>query len=248
MTKQERRLIDKLIHTENKNEIIDIVKKLVPEATNFTANRYAYYTEFYADSLFDKFMDIESKVLRKNFLKDNCSEYGADFCNDMLNLIPYIPLNEDERLYRPRHLTKYVPSPKNKNLIRDIEYTSDVDKYIFQAMCDNHELDRNAAEELVLSEIEKNSARITSTNTYEPTENADIDFMFICLTETNYIKRMNFFERKLNPGISDEEIRDNNYQYILENIKEIVEPNYTIKSIIAVDFHIKMLKDMYNEN
>lgn len=59
---EEKILIDKLVHTGNKNEIIDIVKKLVPAATEFTAMCYACHTKYGEDYEIDKIMDIEKNL------------------------------------------------------------------------------------------------------------------------------------------------------------------------------------------
>lgn len=118
---------------------------MVPDATEFTTNLYAYYTEFQEDSLLDKFMDIESDVERKIFWQENYSSYGEEF----LKNIPHIPLTSDDRLYKLRRLSVNAPHPKNKNLDDDFEYNTPIEKYIVQAMIFNHELDRSAAENLV---------------------------------------------------------------------------------------------------
>lgn len=237
-------LIDRLVHSENKNEIVEILKKLLPDATEFTTNLYAYYTEFQEDSLLDKFMDIESDVERKIFWQKNYSSYGEEF----LKNIPHIPLTSDDRLYKLRRLSVNAPQPKNQNLDDDFEYNTPIDKYIVQAMIFNHELDRSAAENLVLSEIEKSYSsalekkQAHSSDNDSPLTDNEKFFLFL-LTETNYMKRNNFFIQKLNPSYDEEDIIDSGYIYILETIKSIVDPNYNIRSIIATDVHFQILVD-----
>ncbi|MBQ7628885.1 MAG: hypothetical protein IJS81_01525 [Selenomonadaceae bacterium] len=252
MTNDNRKLIDKLVHSESKIEIIDILKKLVPEATEFTLNLYAYHTEFCEDSLWDKFMDIESDAERKTFWQENFSDSDKEFFKDALNLIPHIPLTADERLYKIRRLTSTAPKPENKYL-KDYEYTTPLEKYIVQAMVHNHELDRASAEKFVLAEIEKISAKNSQPapekiSEPEPTPMWLENFLLMCWTETSYIKHINFFTKKSNPDMSEEEVIDSGYGYFLETVKSIVDPNYIVRSDIAVDAHFQTLvEDMKNE-
>lgn len=255
---EEKILIDKLVHTGNKNEIIDIVKKLVPAATEFTAMCYACHTKYGEDYEIDKIMDIEKKSDRVKFLKENCSNYGEDFFNDMLNLAPYMPLTDEERLYRPKYLKSDAPKRKNKYLEgvaisnQDWHEMHPVERYIVRAMSNNSDFDWKAAKNFVLSETKKilENYRKTSTKKAEkisePIEHEDFYFMHSVLTQ--YMKRQNFFTRKLYPYMNEEEVIDSGYELLLINLQSLTDPNYTVRSSISVDFTFaKMAEDYHNE-
>ena len=257
MTAEEKILIDKLVRTESKNDIVDIVKKLVPAATEFTAKLFAYHTEYHDEHYIDKFMDIKNKSERINFLNENCKDCSKKFFEDMLNLIPYMPLNDEERLYRPKVLKPDAPKIENKNLegvvISNQEWKEmhPVEKYIIHAMSNNPEFDWKSAQDFVLKETEKvlqNSRRNFNkkNDAHKPIENEN--FFFMLNTLTPYMKRINFFNTKLYPNLNEEEILDMGYSYLFENVKSTADPNYIVRSSISVDFTFaKMAEDYHNE-
>ena len=92
-TVETKKLIDKLVHTENKDDIADIVKKLVPYATDFEVMRFANYRGYFNDYVFDEIMDIEKKSDRIKYLDENNIDF---FREEFINVVPYIPLTEDD--------------------------------------------------------------------------------------------------------------------------------------------------------
>ena len=93
VTAETKKLIDKLVHTENKDDIADIVKKLVPYATDFEVMRFANYRGYFNDYVFDEIMDIEKKSDRIKYLDENNIDF---FREEFINVVPYIPLTEDD--------------------------------------------------------------------------------------------------------------------------------------------------------
>lgn len=158
---EEKILIDKLVRAENRNEIMDIVKKLVPAATEFTAMLYADYSEYYNDYFVDEFMDIEKDEDRIKAVMKEYANVEKSWRENFLKLIPHIPLTDEDRLYRPKYIPMNAPELKNKYLEnitisnQDWAEMRPEGKYVICAMRDNPELDWEAAEDFVISEIKK---------------------------------------------------------------------------------------------
>lgn len=127
-------------------------------------------------------------------------------------------------------------------------------KYVIRAMRNNPELDWEAAENFVISEIkkavngEKKSAEKKQQSKNEKTISEQKNMYLFYWTTTNYMKRQNFFWRKLNPEISEQEILDSGYEGLLINVHSNTDPNFSVATSIAVDFHFaRLAEDFYNE-
>lgn len=254
VTAENKILIDKLVRSENEIEIMDIVKKLVPEATEFTAMLYARYTEYDRDYEMDQFMDIAKDSDRIKFLDENKIIFREEF----FNLIPYMPLTAEERLYKNKYIKATAPKRKNKYLEgmhfshQEFKELHPVERYIIRAMNYNPDFDWKAAEKFVLEETKKViedyrlSKEKKSEEIFEPVEHADFYSHYWAFT--SYMKRQNFFARKLFPYMSEEEITNSGYENFLIHLHSETNPNYNLKTSISVDFHFaKMAEDYHNE-
>ena len=253
ITAETKKLIDKLVHTENKDDIADIVKKFVPYATDFEVMRFANYRGYFDNYFTDEFMDIEKETDRIKFAEKN---YYAE---KYLKLVPYIPLTEDDRLYRLPCVESNAPEIENpflKNFKisnQDWREMRPEGKYVIRAMRNNPELDFESAENFVIDEIKKaiNSEKETAQKRKSEPETKMSDeeiFYFYCWTETHYMKRQNFFTKKLNPEMTDQEIIDSGYDHLLHFIKCEVDLNFNVRSSISVDYHFaRLVEDFYND-
>ena len=260
VTAETKKLIDKLVRTENKDDIADIVKKLVSDATDFTAMRYANYTEYGEEDDIDKIMDIEKKSDRVKYLDEN--NIGS-FREEFINVIPYMPLTDEEQLYRKKTLRNDAPERKNKYLDgvtfynQERQSTSLIGKYILRAMSYNPDFDFDSAEKFVSREIKENiyeakkrqiekQKNKSHEKIYEPVEHEDFLNFYVAFTQ--YMKRKNFFMKKLYPHMTEEEIIDSGYEHLLINLHSLTNPNYMVMSFISVDFTFaRAVEDFHNE-
>ena len=242
----ERTLIDELVRCTEPERIIELVKLLVPDANDRTAELYARWTEPMPEGFADKVMDEPDASRRMQLITERFPKTDEHKLQEILRQIPYVPLSDEQRLYRLRRLRADAPeTPENKYLAdeefsaEDWEDMPDEVYYMIRAMKNNPDLDPEGAARLVIETRQQIPVKRDTNADKNSSGKLANKYAFDFMLETSHPKRMSLL---LNiAGGDDESDDDDLYDICLTHIRSIADPNFTVKSNILTEAHFAAL-------
>ena len=243
----ERTLIDELVRCTKPERIIELVKLLVPDANDRTAELYARWTEPAPEGFADKVMDEPNASKRMQLIAERFSDADEHELQEILRQIPYTPLTDEQRLYRIRQLRADAPkTPENKYLadedFSDEDWADMPDEvyYMILAMRFNPDLDAEGAARLVIETRQQIPVKRDTNADEKSSDKLANKYAFDFMLETSYPERASLL---LNIASGGDESSDDDglYDICLTHIRSIADPNFTVKSNILTDAHFAAL-------
>ena len=243
----ERTLIDELVRCTKPERIIELVKLLVPDANDRTAELYARWTEPMPEGFADKVMDEPDASKRMQLIAERFSDADEHELQEILRQIPYTPLTAEQRLYRIRQLRADAPETPENKYLADEEFTdedwadmSDEVYYMILAMRFNPDLDAEGAARLVIETRQQIPVKRETNADEKSSGKLANKYAFDFMLETSHPKRMSLL---LNIAGGDDESDDDDdlYDICLTHIRSIADPNFTVKSNILTEAHFAAL-------
>lgn len=243
----ERTLIDELVRCTNPERIIELVKLLVPDANDRTAELYARWTEPMPEGFADKVMDEPDASKRMQLIAERFSDADKHELQEILRQIPYTPLTAEQRLYRIRQLRADAPkTPENKYLAdekfsaEELENMPDEVYYMILAMRFNPDLDPEGAARLVIETRQQIPVKRETNADEKSSGKLANKYAFDFVTKTSHPKRMSLL-LNIASGGDEESVDDDLYDICLTHIRSIADPNFTVKSNILTEAHFAAL-------
>ena len=246
----EKILIDELVRCTKPERIIELVKLLVPEANDRTAELYARWTEYLPESFVDQAMDEPSDTERMKLVEKKFPTADANERLEIFRQLPYVPLTDEQRLYRIRRLRFDAPAPPENKYLANEEFSGEdwltmppEIKYMIRAMRQNPDLDPESAARLVIETKQKIPVRLDvkadKKSAREKSSHRMNDYAFDFSLETSYLERIKILLKLC--GDDDESADYHMYDSYLTHLRSIADPNFQIKSLILVDAHFDAL-------
>lgn len=249
MEEHEYKWIDELVHCTEPKRIIELVRLLVPEANDRTAELYARWTEYKPDDFVDNVMDNPSTFGRMKLIAKRFPYLDRNDLVKIFQQLPYIPLTEEQRLYRRRQLRDDAPEPPENKYLAGEKFSNEEWltmppelKYAIRAMRNNPDLDPKSAARLVVETMKKPPVDFSEDADEAPvkeklTRKSPVDYItFYFPFKTNYLERMKIL--LMLKGDDEKWALEEAYGTLFYDICLIADPNFEIKELILVDANI----------
>lgn len=243
----ERTLIDELVRCTKPERIIELVKLLVPDANDRTAELYARWTEPEPEGFADKVMDEPDASKRMQLIAERFSDADEHELQEILRQIPYTPLTDEQQLYRIRQLRRDAPETPENKYLADAEFTdedwadmSDEVYYMILAMRFNPDLDPEGAARLVIETRQQIPVKRETNADEKSSDKLAKKYALDFVTETSHPKRASIL-LNIASGGDEESVDDDLYDICLTHIRSIADPNFTVKSNILTEAHFAAL-------
>ena len=245
----EKNLIDELVRCTEQKRTIELVKLLVPEANDRTAELYARWTEYPPDSFVDQAMDESSDIERMKLVEKKFPTADANERIEIFRQLPYTPLNNEQRLYRIRQLRFDAPKPPENKYLAEEEFSNEdwltmppEIKYMIRAMRQNPDLDPESAARLVVETKQKipvrRDVKADKKSAREKSSHRINNYALHFSLETSYPERIKILLKLCG---DDDSADDDVYDIYLTHLRSIADPNFHVKSLILVDAHFDAL-------